>query len=136
MKKSNKNWGSTLFLMCVCVITISSSCKKDELPSENKDKGTSLKLNNSGITIGAAAGTAYISVTSNTDWVVYVNNSGDEINGLDVSPMSGKNDGTVKVKYDAVPSTTSYHQTAVIVFYYYSYGIKLNETVVVSRHKY
>lgn len=134
--KKNKVSLIALNIIFILVLIIASSCKKDELPSENKDKGTSLKLNNSGITIGATAGTAYISVTSDTDWVVYVNNSGDEINGLDVSPMSGKNDGTVKVKYDAVPSTTSYHQSATIVFYYYSYGIKLNETVVVSRHKY
>ena len=118
----------------ISIFFIMSSCGSNEPTLDGTSKTTATTLNvNSSISIGKAAGTAYISVTSDTDWTVYVNNSGSSVSGLDVSPLSGKNDGTVKVKYDAITTTYYSAQQATIVFYYYSYGVKQNKTVNISR---
>lgn len=123
-----------LFIIIPFLIFI-TSCEKNgpTLDGSNISTGTSLSVSKSSINIGKDANSVYFSVTSNTDWTVYVNNSGSSINGLDVSPMSGGNNGTIKVKYGAVNSTYYGAQQAVVSIFYYSYGVKQSKSVNILR---
>ncbi len=124
------------YLIFILILFIVSACDNNEPTvvdgEESKNTETKFKLSNKIIDVGSSAGTAYISVISNTDWTVAVNNSSN-LPGLDVSPLSGKNDGTVKVKYNAVTTTYYDEQSATIIFYYYSYGYRQAETVKIRR---
>ena len=114
---------------------ILSSCGSNEpaLDGTSQAVSTTLSVGTSSVSIGKSASSSYISVSSNTDWTVYVNNSGSSINDLDVSPLSGTNDGTVKVKYGAVATTYYSSQQAVVTFFYYSNGYKQSKSVSIQR---
>lgn len=124
-----------ILLIAISLVFLLSSCEKDESTVNDTDNstGTTLNVSPSSISIGKSAGASYISVTSNTDWTVYVNNSGSSVSGLDVSPLSGTNDGTVKVKYDGVTTTYYSGENAVIVFSYYFHGVRQSKTVGITR---
>lgn len=134
--------GFILILMPLILVSCSKDSIEDEKTGNEEVFVTStLSVNTSSINLGKKASTVYISVTSNTKWTVYVDNTvhgpgiglvGSGITGLNVSPLSGEGDGTVKVEYGSV-ETTYYDESATIYFYYYTNGVKQTKTVRVGR---
>ena len=96
---------------------------------------TSLSLSPTTLTIGKDNGPSFVKVNSDTDWTVFVNNAGasGRIPGLDVSPLSGSKDATLRVSYNAVNTEYYAAQNATIVVSYYSKGIKQTKTISVLR---
>lgn len=122
---------SLFILFCIFL-----SCNSNEpaLNGSTPSVSTSLSVSPDYISIEKSASTVYISVKSNTEWTVYVNNMGKGgINELDVSPLSGKNDGTIKVKYGAINTTYYDAQQAVVNVFYYSNGYKQSKSISIQR---
>lgn len=114
-----------------------SSCSKDEDGDEKKEEvgKEQFSVSPKSITLSKSGSTAYVRVSSNTKWSVFVNNSGSGVTGLKVYPLEGEGDGTVAIEYGTLTSEY-YEESATIIFYYYKYGTKQNESVYVSRKKF
>lgn len=142
-KKSINMKNFILFLLLPLFI---SSCDRDDTPygytddavnsedynSPNGDSSANhgtLQVSPSYINLDAGGGSRSITVTSNTNWRVVVNNSGEGINGLSLSTTSGYGNGTVVVSYDAVTSQY-YSQNASISFFYTAAGNVTSEQTV------
>lgn len=114
----------TVMLMALCSCNKSDDDKKEE---EDVPVATYLEMSPSTISIGKTASSTYINVKSNTDWTVYVNNSGDGITELDVTPLSGTGDGTIQIKYGKMDLTKS-REMCTVVIQYKSNGYKESKT--------
>lgn len=91
-----------------------------------------LELSPTSVKLGRLGSTVYFSIESNTDWTVFVNNTGDAVNGLKVYPLSGTGNATIAVEYGTVESQF-YYQLASINVSYMSYGYKQTKTVNIYR---
>ena len=93
-----------------------------------------LKLSHSHIELNRKADKAYFTVSSNTKWNIYVNNSakGQSINGLNVYPLNGEGNATITIEYESVESE-NYQQIASISVFYMSYGTEQSKTISVNR---
>lgn len=106
--------------------------KSDEKIDELKSERGIVKLSHSDIAIGKGKGIVYFIIESNTSWNIYVNNTGNPINGLHVYPVNGSGNATITIEYDAV-ETENYQQMASITIFYLSYGIRQSVTANVHR---
>lgn len=122
-----------LFLTATLILFFSCT---DSTPSVNgTDPAVTTTLSvPSTLSIGKS-GPSYIKIDSNTAWTVYVNNSGStgRITGLDISPLSGTGDGTLRVSYGSISTTYYDAQNATVVVYYYSKGIKQSKSISIIR---
>lgn len=126
-------------IACLAIFCLLMACKEDEPSTEgpentNEEFEGTLSVSPTIKEISQTAGTTYISVTSNTDWTVYPNNSSNAINDLEVTPLEGAEDGTVKIEFGTAPSYNYLAQSATIVFYYYSFGVKQYKTCQIYRN--
>ena len=122
----------TLLLFIVLFV----SCdKQDTNTPVDVDKGAKLTVYPTLTSIDDNSGTVYINVKSDTEWTATVNNlSTAGIKDIDVSPLSGKGDGTIKVKYGKRANVLSNaKESASIVIYYYSYGYRQGVTSTIQR---
>ncbi|WP_332457482.1 hypothetical protein [Petrimonas sp.] len=130
---------NTLFFLLLLPFVF-LSCEREAGLENGEDEGqvstrTSLSVSPTDIQLGRSGGRAHISVKSNTSWTVFVNNGGSGVTGLSASPLSGKGNGTIELKYGTV-DTEFYQESAVIVFMYeLSPGISHNKTVTVHRKR-
>lgn len=123
-------------LILLLLIILSISCdKQDTNIPVNVDKSTKLTVSPTLTSIDDNSGTVYINVKSDTEWTATVNNLGtSSIKDIDVSPLSGTNDGTIKVKYGKRANVLSNtKESASIVFFYYSSGYRQGVTSTVKR---
>lgn len=121
-----------LFLFIILFISCNN---QDTNTPVNVDKETKLIVSPTNTSIDDNAGTLYINVKSDTDWTVTVNNlASASIKDIDVSPLSGSKDGTIKVKYGKRTNFLSNtKESASIVVFYYSCGYRQGVTSTIQR---
>jgi len=110
-----------ILFVAILALAIFAGCKKDD-----PEPGF-LTVDKEVIDIGSNSGVQYINVESNTEWTIAIDNYG--IQGLDVTPLSGEGDGSVKVSYSGGSISSS---DAYITFKYTSEGV--DKKVIVSLH--
>lgn len=119
-------------ILFVLLVVVLASCSKgdDVIDSGGTERGK-LSVSPTSIKIGNNSGSLTIKVTSNTEWSVFDNGN---ITGMSVSPSSGKGNGRITVRYSNMPQDV-HSESAVVVLYYYSQGVELNEMTDIYRRR-
>lgn len=117
--------------LCLCLFLIAGCSGSD---SEPENVEVYLEANTNRILLKEEGGTAYINIASNTKWTVLVENEEIPVVELDVTPLSGDGDGTIKITYGReINKVQCEHAT--LIFYYYSDGKRVSKEVILSRQE-
>jgi hypothetical protein len=102
--------------------------------SDDKAEDVYFEVNTDNILLKEEGGTAYINIASNVKWTVLVDNEYVPIADLEVTPLSGDGDGTIKITYGSEVNKTE-REYANLIFYYYSEGERVSKSVVLTRNE-
>ena len=102
--------------------------------SDDKAEDVYFEVNTDNILLKEEGGTAYINIASNVKWTVLVDNEYVPIADLEVTPLSGDGDGTIKITYGSEVNKTE-REYANLIFYYYSEGERVSKRVVLTRNE-
>lgn len=117
--------------LCLCLFLIAGCSGSD---SEPENVEVYLEANTNRILLKEEGGTAYINIASNTKWTVLVENEEIPVVELDVTPLSGDGDGTIKITYGReINKVQCEHAT--LIFYYYSDGKRISKEVLLTRQE-
>ena len=98
------------------------------------EKPNTLEVLSMSFHVGKDNTVIFIPVTSDTHWVVSVNNSPTVgFQELEVSPLEGRMNGTVAVEFERADPHNWMCQTAIINFHYYSLGYVCSKSVRITR---
>lgn len=102
--------------------------------SDGKTEDAYFEVNTDNILLKEEGGTAYINIASNVKWTVLVDNEYVPVADLEVTPLSGDGDGTIKITYGSEVNKTE-REYANLIFYYYSEGERVSKSVVLTRNE-
>lgn len=102
--------------------------------SDDKTENAYFEVNTDNILLKEEGGTAYINIASNVKWTVLVDNESVPVADLEVTPLSGDGDGTVKITYGSEVNKTE-REYANLIFYYYSEGERISKSVILTRNE-
>ena len=100
--------------------------------SDDKTEDAYFEVNTDYILLKGEGGTAYLNIASNVKWTLFVDNESVPIADLEVTPLSGDGDGTIKITYGSEVNKYPYEH-ATLIFYYYSKGERVSKEVILSR---
>ena len=113
----------------LCLLLIIGCSNSDSQP-ENVE--VYLEANTDRVLLKEEGGTAYINIASNTRWTILVENDEIPVIDLDVTPLAGDGDGTIKITYGReINKVQCEHAT--LIFYYYSEGKRVSKEVILTR---
>lgn len=102
--------------------------------SDNETSKIYLDVNTENIHLKEEGGTAYINVASNTKWTILIENEDVPVSELEVTPLSGHGDETIKITYGREINKEK-HEYANIIFYYYFEGERVSKEVSLTREE-
>lgn len=102
--------------------------------SDNESNKTFLDINTESILLKEEGGTAYLNIASNTKWTILVENEDVPVPDLEVTPLSGDGDGTIKITYGSEANKMEC-EYANLIFYYYSEGERVSKSVLLTRNE-
>ena len=115
----------------LCLLLIIGCSNSDSQP-ENVE--VYLEANTGRVLLKEEGGTAYINIASNTRWTILVENDEIPVIDLDVTPLAGDGDGTIKITYGReINKVQCEHAT--LIFYYYSEGKRVSKEVILTRQE-
>lgn len=115
----------------LCLLLIIGCSNSDSQP-ENVE--VYLEANIDRVLLKEEGGTAYINIASNTRWTILVENDEIPVIDLDVTPLAGDGDGTIKITYGReINKVQCEHAT--LIFYYYSEGKRVSKEVILTRQE-
>lgn len=100
--------------------------------SDDKTEDAYFEVNTDYILLKGEGGTAYLNIASNVKWTVFIDNESVPVADLEVTPLSGDADGTIKITYGSEVNKYPYEH-ATLIFYYYSDGKRVSKEVILSR---
>lgn len=116
--------------LSICLFLIAACSGSDE----SKNSKTQLNINTDYILLKKEGGTAYLDIASDTKWTIFVDNEEVPIKDLEVTPLSGNGDETIKITYGSEINKYPYEH-ARLIFYYYSDGERVSKEVLLSRQE-
>lgn len=115
----------------LCLLLIIGCSNSDSQP-ENVE--VYLEANTDRVLLKEEGGIAYINIASNTRWTILVENDEIPVIDLDVTPLAGDGDGTIKITYGCeINKVQCEHAT--LIFYYYSEGKRVSKEVILTRQE-
>lgn len=115
----------------MCLFLFGACSSSDNEPENSK---VYLETNTNRILLKEEGGTSYINIASNTKWTILIENEEIPVNDLEVSPLSGEGDETIKITYGReINKVQCEHAT--LIFYYYSEGKRIRKDIVLSRQE-
>lgn len=115
----------------MCLFLLGACSSSD---NEQENSKVYLETNTNRILLKEEGGTSYINIASNTKWTILVENEEIPVNDLEVSPLSGEGDETIKITYGReINKVQCEHAT--LIFYYYSEGKRISKDIVLSRQE-
>lgn len=102
--------------------------------SDDQTENAYFEVNTDNILLKEEGGIAYLNIASNVKWTVLVDNESVPVADLEVTPLSGDGDGTIKITYGSKVNKIE-REYANLIFYYYSEGERVSKSVILSRNE-